>query len=792
MFAIEHSYLIPLLPLLGAAVAGFLGARWLKGQSHWPIWVAVGASAVISLTLLFGMLARQHGDHPLTPTPERSAAAPAHDPAVMGPSATPPAPVEEYQPPAPYVKLSSATGTAAGHSAYKLSASVDFWEWIRAGNFRATFGFFFDPLTAVMLCVVCGIGFWITVFAAGYMKGEKGYFRFFAYLGLFIFAMTILVMGNNFLMLYLGWEGVGLCSYLLIGYYYDKPAAREAAKKAFLVNRVGDFGFGLGIMLIYVIFGSVSYFGDSFSPGVLTMASSQAFIDSLPAWKQHAVGWIPFLLMIGAFGKSAQFPLYVWLPDAMEGPTPVSALIHAATMVTSGIYMIARCSTLFVTNDAAMLTVAVVGAFTAIFAASIALRQFDLKKVFAYSTVSQLGFMFVGIGALAPVAGMFHLVTHAFFKALLFLSSGVVMHAMLGHLDMRKMSGLKHQLPKTRVLMFIGCCALAGVIPFSGFFSKDEIVVAALEQHKLLGAVMMITALMTAYYTFRLYFRVFEGPEVVPAEPAEGHHGRDDHGHADEHAHASASAVQTGTAAESGVDRHLASDAHQKAVGHDDHGHGHHNHEPLVMILPLVILAIGAVFGGLLNVPGHQLAHFLGESPSFNYGYRSAYFHQLKREGLADLPDGAPLPEGTHFNVNPDMWGQPRGNLHPPSHGPIVVASILIALLGVLLAYVMHLKDRPRGDALPAKFPGLTRLLEGKYWVDEIYQKAIVEPLRGLGRGFFWVDRIIVDGVVWAVSFVPQLAGFSLKLSTQRGSLQGYAVVMLLSVAAILLIMFLA
>jgi NADH-quinone oxidoreductase subunit L len=390
-----------------------------------------------------------------------------------------------------------------------------------------------------MLCVVCGIGFLICVFAAGYMKGEEGYFRFFAYLGLFIFMMTILVMGENLVMLYLGWEGVGLCSYLLIGYYYEKPSAREAAKKAFLVNRVGDFGFAIGIMLTFLCFGTTSYFGDGLTTltGFIERATlNPQAIPGMTAFKQSLIPWIPFCLMIGAFGKSAQFPLYVWLPDAMEGPTPVSALIHAATMVTAGVYMIARCGALFVTNEAAMITVAAVGAFTALFAATIALRQFDLKKVFAYSTVSQLGFMFVGVGVLAPVAGVFHLVTHAFFKALLFLGSGVVMHAMAGELDMRKMSGLKRVLPKTRVVMLIGCCALAGVPLFSGFFSKDEIVSYAWMHSKLLGGVLLLTALLTAYYTFRLYFRVFEGPELIPA--AVGHHpshGTHEHEDEDEH-----------------------------------------------------------------------------------------------------------------------------------------------------------------------------------------------------------------------------------------------------------------
>ncbi len=483
-----------------------------------------------------------------------------------------------------------------------LNIVVDWYTWIEAGSFKATAGCFFDALTAVMLCVVTGIGFLITVYAAGYMKGEEGYFRFFAYLGLFIFSMTCLVMGNNFIMLYLGWEGVGLCSYLLIGYYYDRPSAVAAAKKAFLVNRIGDFGFGLGIMLIFLTFGTVSYFGTGVGThtGVLELAAMPLDqLSQIPgvntSWVPLAMKWTPFLLMVGAFGKSAQFPLYVWLPDAMEGPTPVSALIHAATMVTAGVYMIARCGTLFVSNGAAMTTIAAIGAFTSLLAATIALRQFDLKKVFAYSTISQLGFMFVGVGCLAPVAGVFHLVTHAFFKALLFLSSGVVMHAMSGELDMRKMSGLKRVLPKTHIFMLVGCFALAGFPFFSGFFSKDEIVAAAFGRSTFLGLFMLFTAFLTAYYTFRLYFRVFQGPLIVPHPPEDAH-----------------------------------------SHGSHDHHEEHHNHEPMLMMVPLALLTIGAVLAGYINFPTAHLGDFLGTSPSLAGSYEMATVHAVQAPHLAE------------------------------------------------------------------------------------------------------------------------------------------------------------
>ena len=661
---------------------------------------------------------------------------------------------------------------------------VNLWTWIDVGsgaqNFHVNVGYFFDPLTAIMLAVVCGIGFLITIFAAGYMKGETGYFRFFAYLGLFIFMMTNLVMGENLIMLYLGWEGVGLCSYLLIGYYYERPAAREAAKKAFLVNRVGDFGFSLGIMLCFLLYGTVSYFGNGAgtNTGLLELATDPTNVHR---WSKL----IPFLLMLGAFGKSAQFPLYVWLPDAMEGPTPVSALIHAATMVTAGIYMIVRCGTLFVGHHTAMLTVAAVGCFTALFAATIALRQFDLKKVFAYSTVSQLGFMFVGVGCLAPVAGVFHLMTHAFFKALLFLSSGVVMHAMAGELDMRKMSGLKRTLPITNILMLIGCLALAGCPLFSGFFSKDDIVGAAFHASWILGFIMLFTAGLTAYYTFRLYFRVFQGPEIIPDAPANVHGGHATGTESTPEAHASHSAVVTGTANESGKDEHLIADPHHgSAVIDAGHGHGHgdhsHNHEPLLMIAPLIVLAIGAVLAGYLNWPGEFLGRFLGHSPSIVYAYNVA---------LSKATETATIDPST-FGQEVDHLTSVMSQKSPYAHYLLMLVSGAVSLSGIFLAYLLHLKDRARAEWLAADVPEITSILEHKYWIDEIYQAAIVNPLRQLGRVFYAIDRFFIDGIVWVISFVPQLSGFALKLTTQRGYLQGYAVTMVFGIAVILIVVF--
>ena len=709
--AIGYSYLIPLLPLLAAALVGLLGARYLKGLSHWPIWAAVGASAVLSLWLLAATFGATTGG-------------------------------AEHAPAAEHAVVAEHAGEVGGAT---VGVNNHLFTWIGIGHFDVPFGFLIDPLSAVMLAVVCGIGFLITVFAAGYMKGEEGYFRFFAYLGLFIFMMTVLVMGNNLVLLYLGWEGVGLASYLLVGYYYTKPAAVAAAQKAFLVNRVGDLGFALGIMLCFQAFGSVSYF--HFGHGILEQATHVvAHPETATYWQKVAIDWVPFLLMLGAFGKSAQFPLYVWLPDAMEGPTPVSALIHAATMVTAGVYMIARCGALFAGNEPALVTIGVVGSFTALFAGTIALRQFDLKKVFAYSTVSQLGFMFAAVAVLAPVAAVFHLVTHAFFKALLFLSSGVVMHAMNGVLDLRQMSGLKRVLPKTRWLMLVGCLALSGAPVFSGFFSKDEIVHAAFgagtPARVALGCVLLLTAFLTAYYTFRLYFRVFEGPLVLPGQP--GHAaGADDHG---------------------GHGSHDAS--------HGGHGDGHHNHEPMIMIAPLAILAVGAVLAGFLNWPAASLGDFLGHSPSFQ---------------ATQLVANAKFGDA---NVEAAALGQ-----HEPGagHSPfniVMLVSGVIALAGIFAAYALHLRDRARADRLAAGVPALAALLEGKYWIDELYDALIVKPLRRLAQLFYDVDRYLIDGGVAAVSWVPQLGGWALKLGVQRGSLQGYASAMLFGVLVILIVVF--
>ncbi len=459
---------------------------------------------------------------------------------------------------------------------------LDCFEWIRIGGLRGDFSYYIDPLTIVMLFVVTGVGTLVALYAAGYMKGDKGYARFFVGVSLFMFAMTTLVMADNLLLLYLGWEGVGLCSYLLIGFYYQKPSAVAAAKKAFIVNRIGDLGFALGIFLTYRTFGTVEY---------------KALFEAIEAGggvRTAATDLIPFLLMLGAFGKSAQIPLYMWLPDAMEGPTPVSALIHAATMVTAGVYMIARLFPLFLLSEAALPTVALVGAATALYAATIALCQYDIKRIFAFSTISQLGYMFLGVGVLSTDGAIFHLFTHAFFKALLFLTAGSVMHALTGQLDLRKMSGLKAKMPVTCWLMFIGCVALAGLPPFAGFFSKDHILAATLQKgldhhdwyYIAIAVVGLIAAFLTAYYTFRLWFRVFLGP--LHFEMGDDHHGD----------------------------------------GDDHHPHEPHEMPWWPMNAPLAVLAVGSIAAGFAC--GHWIEHMIaGSSAAISHEGRGHSAHSI-------------------------------------------------------------------------------------------------------------------------------------------------------------------
>ena len=525
---LDYIWLIPLFPLLGAAIQLFVGRRLSKNA---VTAVSVGLPGIAFLWAL-GCVA------------------------------------EFLKLPADVHVFTKVLYSWLPAGAFRLSNGS-------LGNFNVPVGFQLDPLSTVMLLVVTGIGFLIHVYSAGYMAHEGGYYRFFGYMNLFMFSMLVLILANNYLMMFVGWEGVGLCSYLLIGFFFQRKSASDAGKKAFVVNRIGDAGFLLGVMLMAVTFGSVEF----------QQVTEQARSGRFPVGSTVIVA-ICILLFIGAMGKSAQFPLYVWLPDAMEGPTPVSALIHAATMVTAGVYMVARSNALFILAPTAMALVAGIGAFTAIFAASIGLVQNDIKRVLAYSTVSQLGYMFLACGVGAFGAGVFHLMTHAFFKALLFLGAGSVIHAMSGEQDMRKMGALWSRIPTTAKTMLVATLAISGAPLFSGFFSKDEILWQAFSSPYgsiLLWFVGFATAGLTAFYMFRLFFMTFAGKSRVPHELE------------------------------------------------------HHIHEsPKVMTVPLICLAIGALTAGYIGWPkilggSNHFEHFL--EPVFeNPNARAAFEHTWQSE----------------------------------------------------------------------------------------------------------------------------------------------------------------
>jgi NADH-quinone oxidoreductase subunit L len=535
-----------------------------------------------------------------------------------------------------------------------------YFTWIKSGMLTVDCDFTVDRLTAVMLLIVTGIGSLIHIYSIGYMAHEHGpnhggYYRFFAYLNLFMFFMLTLVLASNYLVLFVGWEGVGLCSYLLIGFYFDKKFATNAGNKAFIVNRIGDFGFSLAIFLIVKQFGSLDF---------------ATVFKQAPGASQSSLTMIGLLLLVGACGKSAQIPLYTWLPDAMAGPTPVSALIHAATMVTAGVYMCSRSWPIYMGAPDAMNLIAIIGIATAFFAATIGLAQTDIKKVFAYSTVSQLGYMFVGVGCGAFSAGIFHLMTHAFFKALLFLGSGSVIHALSGEQDLRNMGGLRKKIPWTFGTMMCAAIAISGVPPFSGFFSKDAILVAANHHAPWMYWLGVITAGMTAFYVFRAMFMAFFG---------------------------------------------------------EYRGNVHHPHEsPPVMMIPLVILAALSVGGGYIPIPAF----------------------------LANIFPAVEVPED--FSL--------------------VVISVAFGLAGIALAYVMYVLKPGMADSLATNLGGLYTAVYNKWYVDEIYDAAVVNPLVDGSRTVLWkaADAGLIDGSVNGVGFTARGVGGVLRLM-QSGNIRSYA-----------------
>lgn len=623
-----NSYiLIPFLPLAAFFINIIFGRNFIKDKAHWVSVSAVVASWVLSVVVLFEVVGGK-------------------------------------------------------------IINEDLYTWILSGGFKVSVGFLIDQLTAVMLIVVTTVSSLVHIYSVGYMRGDRGYYRFFSYLSLFTFSMLMLVMANNFLQLYFGWEAVGLCSYFLIGYWYEKKSASDAGKKAFIVNRFGDFGFGIGVIMVFLTFGTLHY-----APVFGAVKGIVEHSVNFLGMEVDLVTLIALLLFCGAIGKSAQIPLHVWLPDAMEGPTPVSALIHAATMVTAGVFMVARCNPIFNLSPIAMNVVAVTGAVTALFAGTIALVQNDIKRIIAYSTVSQLGYMFMACGVGAYSAGIFHLYTHAFFKALLFLGAGSVMHAMAGELDIQKMGGLKKYMPWTYGTFLVASLSIAGVPGLAGFFSKDEILWRAYSSGPLgqgLFVIGAMTALLTAFYSFRIIYLAFHGEF-------------------------------RGT-----------------------HEQEHHLHEsPKVMIIPLVLLAAGAVASG-----------WVGISPLLGGG---EHFAEFTAPVL-----GHPKSEGTHIE-----------------EAMIMTLSVIMGLTGIGIAAIMYLRKSNLAEMLAKRFSFIYKVLWNKYYVDELYDIIIVRPTLWIAKNVIVgvTDGKIIEGVV---NGVPSLIGrfSSLLRNLHTGMIHQYAAVM--------------
>ncbi len=749
-------WLIPLLPGLGAAVNGIFGIRYFSKRT-------AGVIACTTMALAFGV----------------SLAA--------------------------FVQLLGLSPEARVHD-------VVLFDWFpptalemtggRIGSLHVPWAFRLDPLSSMMILVVTGIGFLIHVYSTAYMLDEPrgGVARYFAYLNLFCFFMLTLVLGANYLVMFVGWEGVGLCSYLLIGYWYEKKSAADAGKKAFITNRVGDWGFLLGVFLIYSTFGSFDFREVANAAAALPVETAQFGTLSL----------ITILLFVGATGKSAQLPLYVWLPDAMEGPTPVSALIHAATMVTAGVYMVGRNAVLFTHAPMTMEVVAIVGVLTAVMAASIGLVQTDIKRVLAYSTVSQLGYMFVAMGVGAFAAGAFHLMTHAFFKALLFLCSGAVIHAMAGEQNMLKMGGLRKHMPITFATMMIGTVAIAGIPPLSGFFSKDEILLQAFLKNKFVYGLAAFAALMTAFYMFRLMSLTFFGSYRGPAWETAGHHGSDP-----------------------------VAPVSSPAGGHGGHAAWHGPHEaPRPMTFALVVLAVGAVLAGFVGIPaalggGNAIEHFL--APSFEAGHAVA-----RVEGLAPSVEAAAIAGHGAGATRAEAGNQVAAASSPAEHGAtttepgthlavasspaepaeplemstagelgLMAFSVLIGLIGIAVAYRFYVQSPQIAVRLKERLAGPHRVLTNKYYVDELYDATVIRGTMASASGLWTFDRTVVDGAVngsgwltifasWFSSLIDKyivdglvnLVGSILQESSfvfrrlQSGLIQNYALLMVFGVFA--------
>ena len=652
---LNHLWIILALPLAGAAVNGLFGKRWSQA--------AVNTVAVGSVSLAFLAV--------LETVREFTLLAPAQIPFVG-----------------------------------------NYFSWMLAGPFRVDFSLQVDQLTVVMLLTVSFVGMLIHIYSTGYMAHEGGYYRFFCYLNLFMFFMLTLVMAANLVVMFIGWEGVGLCSYLLIGFWFLKKSAADAGKKAFITTRIGDFGFTVGVLLAFWTFGSVN-FDDIFTKlsGMAREGMAQAGILTV----------IALLLFTGAVGKSAQLPLYVWLPDAMEGPTPVSALIHAATMVTAGVYMVARMHPLFSRAPIAMLAVAIVGALTAFYSATIGLVQTDIKRVLAYSTVSQLGYMFLACGVGAYGAGIFHLMTHAYFKGLLFLAAGSVIHAMGGEQDMRRMGGLRKKIPVTYWTMLIATLAIAGIPGFAGFFSKDQILEAAKSgphANLLLWLLGTVGAGLTSFYMFRLAFLTFFG-----------------------------------------------------APRYDEHK-VHIHESPKNMTVPLAILAFFSIFAGWLAAP-----HLIGGVDYFDRFVQPVFsaYAPAASEAAPEAPAEAAIPAVRVVNPEEPPTPPSRSDTEELLHA-ITGIPVIVAVLGLLLAWWFYIRKPEIPWRMAERARGLYSLVLNKYYVDEIYAALIVRPLLWISTNVFWhgVDEGMIDGAINGTARLARESGEQVR-KLQSGNTRSYA-----------------
>jgi NADH-quinone oxidoreductase subunit L len=635
------------------------------------------------------------------------------------------------------------------------------YTWIGSDDLTVELAFRLDPLSAVMILVVTGIGSLIHIYSTAYMHDEvdSEFARYFSYLNLFASFMLVLVLGSNFPVMFVGWEGVGLCSYLLIGFWFKKKSASDAGKKAFVVNRIGDYAFILGMLALFAQFRTLDF---------QAIATAVAMLPAETSFGILSVATL--LLFIGATGKSAQIPLYTWLPDAMEGPTPVSALIHAATMVTAGVYMIGRNAVLFSHAPETLMIVAVIGALTALMAGTIGLVQNDIKRVLAYSTVSQLGLMFLAMGVGAFGAGIFHLYTHAFFKALLFLGSGAVIHALHGEQDIRNMGGLRKYLPITFWTFVIGSLAIAGVPGLAGFFSKDEILYETFhEGHTVLWVIGALTSLLTATYMFRLVFLTFFGERRHDAPAPEHPEEEEPAAHAAPPRHGTAAPPQHGTAA---PPQHGTAAPPHHAPPH--HAPPHLHDAPPAMALALIVLAIGSVAAGYIGIPhalgGHNALHAWLE-PAF-----AAPAAELAGGAEPALAEAADAPEAAAAAGD-----------EAALELSLMAVSSAIALIGIAIAWFIWVKRRAIADQMARALAPIYTLLLNKYYVDEIYDATIVTPIRvvsqeGLWRGF---DVRVIDGAVNGSAAIVA-AGASVLRRLQTGSVRAYAGSLFVGVVVVL------